>query len=367
MEKFVVPKRDFASPRTASLLLVLLQFVLVYGVVAQSADPLAELEAWNKIKESSVAADYHAFLKKFPNGSLAAQARARMNTIGDPVWNELKNSKDPFKFRDYIKANPDSPFLDQAKARFEVLAPALIEWEKLKAAGDGTAVMQFIQNNPSHPFVEEAKADIENSLWTEIGRTGEEDLLEFYALHYSDTERGKEAASKLQTRKATKRERDLQGIRTRIAALNGVRVTYHSPGYPPTEYWFENNVVDPCTFETREYTRSTYKGSLDYVVKIFRIDLGKVAQVYPETPTSWGYRIGLMGELGGYSTPREKRFSGTSQFFQRKSATAVPVSDGRVDVLSESYVVVLSTYDSNIATRFAADLNALVAICKASK
>ena len=69
-----------------------------------------------------MAADYHAFLKKFPNGSLAAQARARMNTIGDPVWNELKNSKDPFKFRDYIKAHPDSPFIDQAKARFEVLA-----------------------------------------------------------------------------------------------------------------------------------------------------------------------------------------------------------------------------------------------------
>ena len=266
-----------------------------------SPDPLAELEAWNKVKESSVAADYHAFLKKFPSGSLAAQARARMNTIGDPVWNELKNSKDPFKFRDYIKANPDSPFIDQAKARFEVLAPALIEWEKLKAAGDGTAIMQFILDKPSHPFVEEAKAAIESDLWAEIGRTGEEDLLEFYSLHYSGTERGKEAAAKLQTRKAAKREQDLQGIRARIAALNGVRVTYHSPGYPSTEYWFENNIVDPCTFETKEFSRNTYKGSLDYVVKFFRIDLGKVTQVNPETPTSWGYRIGLMGGPGGYS------------------------------------------------------------------
>lgn len=201
--------------------------------------PLAELEAWNKIKESSVAADYHAFLKKFPNGSLAAQARARMNTIGDPVWNELKNSKDPFKFRDYIKANPDSPFLDQAKARFDVLAPALIEWEKLKAAGDRTAVMQFIQNNPSHPFVEEAKAAIENDLWEEAARTGKESLFKFYAEHYN-TPRRAQALEKLKEYDESRKREAYGDPRDSVIAHSGTKIPSTYP------WWFSYSFESEC-------------------------------------------------------------------------------------------------------------------------
>lgn len=334
---------------------------------AQPSDPLAELEAWNKIKESSVAADYHDFMQKFPNGSLAARAREKMNTLGDPVWNELKKSNDPFKYRDYIKANPNSPFLDQAKARLEVLTVATIEWEKLKAAGDGTAVMQFIKDNPSHPFVEEAKADIENSLWEEIVRTGEERLLEFYALHYSTTERGKEAASKLQTRRAAKREQDLLGIRGRIAALNGVKATlHHSSGAAPTEYWYENKVVDVCTLETTEFVNETYNRSLDYGSKFYRIDLNKVRRVDPGSSTNWGFGIAVSGGASDYRSPGDIKFSGIYQYFTRKS-TSKPFQFHSSLPLSETYVVVLRTYDSNVASRFAADLNALVSLCKASK
>jgi hypothetical protein len=38
-------------------------------------DPLAELEAWNKVKNSKNAFDYAAFLKRFPDGSFADTAR----------------------------------------------------------------------------------------------------------------------------------------------------------------------------------------------------------------------------------------------------------------------------------------------------
>ena len=347
--------------KPAALLILLIVFVCAVPSHGQS-DPLAELEAWNKVKESSVAADYHAFLKKFPNGSLAARARERMNELGDPVWNELKKSNDPFKYRDYIKANPDSPFIDQAKARLGVLAPAAIEWEKVKALRDVPSIMRFISANPSGPFAADAKTMIEPELWAAISAGPTDDLLEFYSLHYSSTERGREAASKLQTRKAAKREQDLQGIRTRIAAQNGVKVTRQHTGYPSTEHWYENKVLDACTLETTEFDVNTYNKGLSYVSKSYRIDLSKVISIDPGKPNSWGIQIGVSGG----TPPSPNKFSGTSQYFTRKSISR-PFTLYSSTPLSEAYVWVLNTYDGNIAARFTADLNALLAICKASK
>lgn len=160
-------------------------------------DPLAELEAWNKIKQSAVASDYYAFLKKFPNGALAARARERMNTLGDPVWNELKKSRDPFKYRDYIKANPDSPFLDQAQARFEVLLRDAIEWEKAKASQDFLTIKSFILDNPKSEFIEDAVKTIEPYLWRNITETGDLDSMLLYQKLFEGSEREKEVAGLL--------------------------------------------------------------------------------------------------------------------------------------------------------------------------
>lgn len=338
-----------------------------FTTVSAQTDPLAELEAWNKIKESSVAADYHGFLQKFPNGSLSARAREKMNSLGDPVWNELKKSNDPFKYRDYIKANPNSPFLEQAKARLDVLVPAAIEWEKVKAIGELQTTMRYISANPSGPFANEAKAMIEPQLWTKISASPTDDLLEFYAIHFPTSEKGREAATKLAASKAEKRSLEFQGIRSRLPALNGVKITRQHTGYPASEHWYENRVLDVCTLETIEFDRSTYKGILDYVAKSYRIDLNKVRRVDRGTATSWGYSLALSGGASEYSSPSDNKFTGTSQFYKKKSATASPVPTYAPHALSESYIVVLSTYDGNVAARFAADLTSLVRLCKESR
>ena len=164
------------------------------GSSGPQVDALAELEAWNEIKNSSVASDYHAFLKKFPNGALATRARERINTLGDPVWDELKKSKDPFKYRDYIKGNPDSPFLDQAQARFDVLLRDFIEWEKTKATRELSTIQAFIKNKPKNEFVDEALKTIEPLLWQKIQEAGDFDSLLSYRRYFEGSEREKEVA-----------------------------------------------------------------------------------------------------------------------------------------------------------------------------
>ena len=178
------------------LISVLVLLATFFEVSAQSSQ-LIELEAWNKIKESTVAKDYQEFLKKFPDSALATRARERMNTVGDPVWNDLKKSNDPFKYRDYIKANPDSPFLDQAQARFEILLRDAVEWEKAKASRDFPAIKAFILDNPKNEFIQEAAKTIEPYLWKDIKESGDLDSMLLYRKLFEGSEREKEVSGLL--------------------------------------------------------------------------------------------------------------------------------------------------------------------------
>lgn len=323
-----------------------------------ASDPLAELEAWNKIKESSVAADYHSFLQKFPNGSLAARARERMNTLGDPVWNELKKSNDPFKYRDYIKANPNSPFLDQAKAQLEILTPAAVEWEKVKAVGDLQSVMRFIAASPAGPYAADAKTMIEPELWRKISTSETDDLLEFYSRHYSDTERGKEAGLKLKRLKSAKRELEFQGIRSRLTAFNGVQFNrVQSGGTTGATMWYENKIVDLCTLKTTANEMSTLH-PLMYSSESYRIDFttGRPISIGSIFPGSTSVFVAFGGSI----------FSGIGRNYSRKSASNPFVQFSSYPTRGSS-AVALTTPDSGAAARFADDLKKLAGLCKASK
>jgi lipoprotein NlpI len=104
-----------------------------------------ELDFWNSIKDSKKAADYQAYLDKYPNGSFADLAKLRMKKYAaaaapaptpapakvDPqqaditYWNTIKTSKNADDYRAYLEKYPDGEFVDVAKLRVEQLsAPA---------------------------------------------------------------------------------------------------------------------------------------------------------------------------------------------------------------------------------------------------
>lgn len=325
-------------------------------ISAQSSapDPLAELEAWNKIKESTLATDYDAFLKKFPNGSLATRAREKMNTLGDPVWNELKKSNDPFRYRDYIKNNPNSPFLDQAKVRMDRLIPAAVAWEKAKAAGDLDSIMQFISSDPAGPFAAEAKASIQPKLLEAIAANKPVNLLEFYANHYSDTPKGKEVAATLESVKEADARSTFAGIKARIEALNGKKIQLRptQPGAVATDVWFENKVVDPCKVE------------LNWSSFLLR--------------NSTRYSYGLVGDVRqlSFRTHFDADTNTTAVFAKPITGAKMKIPflafgpDGNLIVLPVTHLdmaemAVLTTNDHSAAQALFDDLNKLVDVCKA--
>lgn len=286
-------------------------FSFTVTVNAQEPDPLAELEAWNKIKESTVAADYHAFLQKFPNGSLAARAREKMNTLGDPVWNELKKSNDPFKYRDYIQANPNSPFLDQAKARLEVLTPAAVEWEKIKITGDLAEIMRFVESNPTHPFVGDAKQLIEMELFTAVTNTESEDLLGFVVKHYSDREHARTAGERLAKLKALRRER------TFTEAMEYFRSYENKPLRPwptsPTLVWFTYEFDrSKCSVLVTQFSK---EGAYTHQNR-FSFDL----VTYPQPRVSESYQ----GQFHIYANPLRQTAIYPIQTFEHKGRMSQP-------------------------------------------
>lgn len=133
-----------------------------------SEDAMAELEMWNRVKTGTNANDYYLFLKRFPAGSFAKLASAKMNEIGDSEWNEIKKTADPFKYRDYIRKNPNSPFLEQAKQKMDSLTRMAIEWEKVKDSQDPNDLIEFVRAHPMHPNAEEAKKRVSELMWAQI-------------------------------------------------------------------------------------------------------------------------------------------------------------------------------------------------------
>jgi len=108
-----------------------------------SATDEAELELtfWESMKDSQDAAEFAAYLEKYPDGTFAALAQNRRNALleeagsadkepeADAVelayWDTMKDSDNPDMFRAYLKRYPDGAFAPLAKVRLgELGAPS---------------------------------------------------------------------------------------------------------------------------------------------------------------------------------------------------------------------------------------------------
>ena len=100
------------------------------------AEPSVEIVFWESIKESVRAADYAAYLDKFPNGSFSSLARARLEGIAsatdgirDPqdrevelaFWESVRASENPASLHAYLEKYPAGEFKALAEIRLEEL------------------------------------------------------------------------------------------------------------------------------------------------------------------------------------------------------------------------------------------------------
>lgn len=122
------------------------------ALLAEQAEPAAapvsepdlvtvELAFWESIKESTDPAEFAAYLEQYPEGSFAALAEARRQSLTEaqeaPVpekteadtteltfWDSVKDSDNPAMYSAYLEKYPDGSFATLAKVRIDELAAA---------------------------------------------------------------------------------------------------------------------------------------------------------------------------------------------------------------------------------------------------
>jgi adenylate cyclase len=122
------------------------------ALLAEQAEPAAapaaepdlvtvELAFWESIKESTDPAEFAAYLEQYPEGSFAALAEARRQSLTEaqeaPVpekteadtteltfWDSVKDSDNPAMYSAYLEKYPHGSFATLAKVRIDELGAA---------------------------------------------------------------------------------------------------------------------------------------------------------------------------------------------------------------------------------------------------
>ena len=108
-----------------------------------------EYSYWETIKNSNSAEDFKAYLAKYPEGQFAALAKNRINSLGSPAkpdesklasdgshgaelvfWDSMKSSTNAADFRAYLEKYPNGEFAVLARNRLAPLEAAAMDREK---------------------------------------------------------------------------------------------------------------------------------------------------------------------------------------------------------------------------------------------
>ncbi len=153
--------------------------------VAKEADQ-TELTYWNSVKDSKEIDDYQAYLDSYPNGSFTSLALSRIEGLNEvppsddtepneadqtelTFWNSVDDSKSAADYEAYIERYPDGNFAALALARIATLKDAsppvapddvnleLAYWESVKDSGDPLLVKAYVEKYPAGHFRELAE------------------------------------------------------------------------------------------------------------------------------------------------------------------------------------------------------------------
>jgi adenylate cyclase len=98
---------------------------------ASEGSDAIEISFWQSVESGNTAAEYHAYLERYPNGSFAALAQSRLFATGIgggqersvelAFWESVRDSGDPAMFLAYLEKYPNGEFKSLAEIRLEAI------------------------------------------------------------------------------------------------------------------------------------------------------------------------------------------------------------------------------------------------------
>jgi hypothetical protein len=96
----------------------------ILGVMCAIAIGLAgcsrEQSEWEKTRAANNVDSYESFVKKYPNGSFAPQAQARLKELyEDRDWQKARDADTPDSYQSFLKQYPEGKWAEEARIRVE--------------------------------------------------------------------------------------------------------------------------------------------------------------------------------------------------------------------------------------------------------
>jgi hypothetical protein len=120
--------------------------------------PDPEVRDWMEVANSKDPAAFQTFLKKYPNGRYAAEARRDAQTL---EWNSLKDSTEPAQFDAFVKRYPDGPLADEARKKMNQIEKEQEAYGMVAKSDNPADLQQFLSTYPNGIYASAARQQIE--------------------------------------------------------------------------------------------------------------------------------------------------------------------------------------------------------------
>jgi len=119
--------------------------------------PDVELQSWLALANSRDASAYDAFLRTYPGGRFADQARTRAEEL---EWATLKSGRDLVALDRFLNKYPQGHYNSAARALAARLQQEEIDWRTAQNGKDIGALQAFLRSYPQSPYAEDARAEL---------------------------------------------------------------------------------------------------------------------------------------------------------------------------------------------------------------
>jgi formylglycine-generating enzyme required for sulfatase activity len=124
------------------------------------AQQLREEADWNRVRESNDPDDFRIWLRKYPAGKFAAEARARWQELEqEEAWLSIRNSQNPDSLRSFLQRFPEGKYAVPVEERLLVLEEKLF-WQQAESSRNPEEAEAYLQKYPNGLFVESARRKI---------------------------------------------------------------------------------------------------------------------------------------------------------------------------------------------------------------
>lgn len=168
----------------------------------------AEQQLWDTIRDLSEPEPFENYLKQYPQGKYAAEARQRAKMLRDETeyWKRIESSSEPEVFTFYLKEVAAGRYPGRYKAEAEARLEGIEQsedtaWKAIQGGTEPGLFERYLKDYPHGKYAAEAEEKVktlrEEQLWRRVGNSRDPEDIEKYLKEYPSGKYASEASERI--------------------------------------------------------------------------------------------------------------------------------------------------------------------------